>query len=383
MRLFGRRHTAPPPYTMELPVYSDDGGAFGGVRNRRVLIYWPHGFGDFVHLSHVVPLLEPSNEYFLTRFGDDFVHLYDEGERVRPLFSGSRALGDGSTFGASPHFGIDLDHPPDGAWRLDVPEPLKSRMLDRGIDAVLVCRYPEMTGRTPYPWQTKARYLASRIVSPQRLAATDFSLPLRSSLAFRAPAGVTERIEARLRDFVDAGARLYLVSSGGHTQVDKIWPEREVASFARELQRRDPLARIMTIDERTSAAIGRERGLAPTSTDLFADLDLPFAHVLVTLIRAAHAYVGVASGPLHAAIAMGGRPTIGIWLAHWPEYYDEPSAETLHLVGPMVYRRKLDRRIGAFTKANAGVLNYRIEAYRRHPPSSTDVLDALERFSAS
>ena len=48
------------PYTLEMPVYSDDGRAFGAVTNRRVLIYWPHGFGDFVHLSFVVPLLDPS-----------------------------------------------------------------------------------------------------------------------------------------------------------------------------------------------------------------------------------------------------------------------------------------------------------------------------------
>lgn len=367
------------PYTMEMPVCSDDGRAFGAVTNRRVLIYWPHGFGDFVHLSLVVPLLEPSNEYYLTRFGDDFVHLYDGGERVHPLFSGTRALGTGAELGARPHFGLDLDHPPDGMTRLDVPEPLRSRIEEHGIETMLVCRYPEMTGRTPYPWQTKARYLASRIVAPQRFASIDLSQPLRSSLAFRAPSKAAERIETRLREFVPFGARLYVLSAGGHTQSDKIWLESEVAAFASEVRRRDERARVVTVDERGSATIGRESGLAPTTTDLFGDLDLPFAPVLVTLVRAAHAYVGVASGPLHAAIAMGGRPTVGIWLAHWPEYYDEPSPEAIHLVGPAGYRRGLDRRVGARTKADAGVLPYRIEAFRTRPPTSTDALDALER----
>ncbi|MGC2129212.1 MAG: glycosyltransferase family 9 protein [Candidatus Aquilonibacter sp.] len=364
---------------IELPVYSDDGRRFGSVTNRRVLIYWPHGLGDFVHLSFVVPLLEPTNEYCLTRFGDDFVHLYEVGERVLPLFSGTREPGKGSALGARPHFGLDLDHPPDGITRLDVPEPLRSRIEEHGIEALLVCRYPEMTGRTPYPWQTKARYLASRIAAPQRLACTDLSQPLRSSLAFRAPLQAEQRIEARLREAIPTGARLYVLSAGGHTQVDKVWPEHEIAAFAREVRRRDSHARLVTVDERTSAVIGRESGIAPTTTDLFGDLELPFAHVLVTLVRAAHAYVGVASGPLHAAIAMGGRPTVGLWLAHWPEYYDEPSSEAIHLVGPEVYRRGLDRRIGARTKARAGVLPYRIEAFRDRPPTSADALDALER----
>ena len=364
---------------IELPVYSDDGRRFGALTNRRVLIYWPHGFGDFVHLSFVVPLLEPSNEYYLTRFGDDFVHLYDLGERAHPLFSGTRKLGDGSALGARPHFGLDLDHPPDGVAVLDVPEPLRSRILEQAIDTVLVCRYPEMTGRVPYPWHTKARYLASRIVAPERFAAVDLSLPLRSSLAFRAPADAASRIETRLRERVEPGTHCYVLSAGGHTQVDKIWSETEVVSFARDVRARDPRARVVTVDERTSRSIGRERGLAPTTTDLFGDLDLPFAHVLVTLIRAAHAYVGVASGPLHAAVAMGGRPTVGIWLSHWPEYYDEPTPEAIHLVGPAVYHKGLDRRLGARTKARAGVLPYRIEAFRTRAPSSDDALDALER----
>lgn len=367
------------PNALEMPVYSDDGRLFGAVTNRRVLIYWPHGFGDFVHLSLVVPLLEPTNEYYLTRFGDDFVHLYDCGERVLPIFSGLRAPGTGAELGARPHFGLDLDHPPDAVTRLDVPEPLRARIEQHGIDALLVCRYPEMTGRTPYPWHTKARYLASRIVAPHRFAGIDLSQPLRSSLAFRAPVESARAVEARLREAVPRGAKLYVLSAGGHTQVDKIWPESEIVGFAREVRRRDANARVVSVDERFSAAIGRERGLAPTTSDLFGDLDLPFAHVLVTLIGAADAYVGVASGPLHTAIAMGGRPTVGIWLSHWPEYYDEPSPGAIHLVGPQVYRRGLDRRIGALTKARAGVLPYRIEAFRSRPPTSSDALDALER----
>lgn len=366
-------------HTLELPVYSDDGRAFGSVTKRRVLIYWPHGFGDFVHLSFVVPLLEPSNAYFVTRFGDDFVHLYDEGERVRPLYSGTRVRGDGSALGSRPHFGLDLDHPPDGTTPLDVPEPLRSRILEHGIDALLVCRYPEMTGRTPYPFHTKARYLASRIVAPQRLAAIDLAQPLRSSLAFRAPAQSAALLEARLREVVEPGAHLYVLSAGGHTQVDKVWSEQEVVDFAREVRRRDARARVITVDERTSTTIGREHGLAPTTADLFANMDLPFAHAMVTLIRAAHAYVGVAAGPLHCAIAMGGRPTVGIWLAHWPEFYDEPTADAIHLVGPAVYRKKLDQRVGARSKARAGVLPYRIEAFREQSPTSADALDALER----
>ncbi len=362
-------------------VLGEKDGAFAAVRNSRVLIYWPHGFGDFVHLSYVIPLLEPSNEYFITRFGDDFVHLYDEGERVTPMYSGDRSIGNGSAFGVPAHFGLDMDKIANRVERIEIPEPLRSRIADAKIDLMLFSRYPEMTGRSPYPYHTKARFLASNLVEPARLAQFDLSKPLQSSLAFRAPADSVRRIEERLRNVVAPGEHLYMVSPGGHTQLRKIFPEEEVVTFAREIRRRDPLARIITVDERTSQAIGRERGLAPTTTDLFTDLGVPFAHVLVTLVRASHAYAGVASGPLHTALSVGDRPVVGIWLGHWPEYYDEPSPGAIHLVGPLVYREKLDRRLGARTKAEAGVLPYNIVPFRKRPPNALEVIEALESIS--
>ncbi len=362
-------------------VLGERDGAFATVRNSRVLIYWPHGFGDFVHLSYVIPLLEPSNEYFITRFGDDFVHLYDEGERVTPIYSGDPSIGNGSSFGAPSDFGLHMDTVANRMERVEIPEPLRSRIHDAKIDLMLFSRYPEMTGRTPYPYHTKARFLASNLVDPARLSQFDLSKPLQSSLAFRAPEDAVRRVEARLRDAVAPDEHLYLMSAGGHTQLRKVFPEDDVVAFAREIRRRDPRARVVTVDERTSDALGRERGLAPTTTDLFSDLGVPFAHVLVTLVRASHAYAGVASGPLHAALSIGGRPIVGIWLGHWPEYYDEPCADAVHLVGPLVYREKLDRRIAARSKAAAGVLPYAIVPFRKKPPGALDVIQALETIT--
>ena len=60
----------------------EDRGRFAALRDKRVLIYWPHGLGDWVHFGAVAPLLEPSNVYAITRFGDDYVALF-EGQRDR------------------------------------------------------------------------------------------------------------------------------------------------------------------------------------------------------------------------------------------------------------------------------------------------------------
>ena len=367
---------------MRLELFSDDRGSFRSVRNRRVLIFWPHGFGDFVHLSLITRLLEPSNRYFITRFGDDFVHLYDNDAVVEPLYSGVQAIGNGANCGIAPNFGLVFDRLARGMYDFDFPETMLSSVREAGIDSVLACRYPEITGRVPYPFHTKARYLAHQLIARERLRWNDLSKPLRSSLTFRAPGDAQATVEARLRDVVPTGDRLYLISPGGHTHGGKEIPDAVVEDFAKILRERDSCARIISIDERTSSQIGRNGGLAPTTADLFAGAGLPFAHVLLALLRVAHGLIGAAAGPLHCALAAGIAPVVGIWRSHWPEYYDEPSSNALHLVGPRVYRDRLDLRIGAITKRQAGVLPYSIREFRHREPTADDIVVALEELGA-
>src|SRR5215469_13125610 len=78
----------------------EDRGRFADLRDARVLVYWPHGLGDWVHLSTIAPLLERSNTYAITRFGDDYVSLMDGNRYFTPLYSGVRAPGDGAEQGA-------------------------------------------------------------------------------------------------------------------------------------------------------------------------------------------------------------------------------------------------------------------------------------------
>ncbi|MHB8147490.1 MAG: glycosyltransferase family 9 protein [Vulcanimicrobiaceae bacterium] len=372
MTLFGRRTTSPP--NLRLPVFDERGGAFAALRNRRVLIYWPHGFGDFVHLSYVVPMLEPSNQYYLTRFGDDFVHLYDEGSIVTPMFSGERSIGDGSAYGAR-HFGLDFRRLRNREEALYVPEPLLGRMRDERVDAMLYTDYPEHAGGTAYPYHTKARALAGALVASARLGTFDLSRPLRSSLGFDAPDEPRTAVLSRLRSFVEPGRPLYAIAPGGHTNAAKTLAAREVVELAGLLRKRDARARIITIDERPSLALGATDNLV-TTADLFGDLDVPFAHVLTTVIRASHAFIGVPSGPLHAALAIGERPIVGIWLAHFPDWYDEPCASAVALAGPELYRKRLDRRPASQRRPAA--LEHRIVAFRERAPRAKDVLEALE-----
>lgn len=347
--------------TVRMPVYDERRRRFAALRNERVLIYWPHGLGDFVHFGYVVPMLEPSNAYGITRFGDDFVHLYDGAIGITPVFSGVSAIGDGAAQGAR-HLGIEWKRIRNRPADVTLPPPLDSAVRDGGYTALLYTDYPEYEGRRAFPYHTKARALIRQLVDPARLKTIDMQSPLRTALTFDVPASSRVRIEARLAQAVDPSQHLYLIAPGGHTNAAKVWPMQHVAALQDRLPRHDPLARSIVIDEEP---LRRQ----------FGDLDVPFAHLLVTLIDRAHAFVGAAAGPLHAALAMRRSPVLGIWLAHHPDWYDEPWTGGLHLCGPLVCTRRYARRKATRTLPPAW--RARTIDFPKRVPDANDVIEAL------
>jgi hypothetical protein len=347
---------------MRLDVYDERAHRFARLRDRRVLVYWPHGFGDFVHFGYVASLLEPSNAYFITRFGDDFVHLYDGCDAVTPIFSGVQMIGDGSAQGAR-HLGIDWKRIRNRDSEVILPEPLHARVVEAKIDTILYTDYPEYEGRLPFPFHTKARALIRNLVDTQRLRTMDLCRSLHSALAFSAPSDVRSRIEERLRAFCAPGEHLYLLAPGGHTNLKKSWSEQEVRDFDTLLREYDARARLLILSEGELAR-------------LFGDLEAAFAHLLVTLVRSCRAFVGVAAGPLHAALAMRTAPVVGIWLAHHPDWYDEPYDGALHLLGPFVCKRHFDRRKATTTKPRE--MRAKAIGFPDRAPGARDALMALD-----
>jgi hypothetical protein len=49
-------------------------------------------------------------------------------------------------------------------------------------------------------------------------------------------------------------------------------------------------------------------------------------------------------------LARGGIPTIGLWIAHHPDWYDEPNPAAVHLVGRYVRDRGFEQRPATTTK---------------------------------
>lgn len=347
----------------------EDRGRFAALRDGRVLVYWPHGLGDWAHFGSVLPLLEPSNTYAIARFGDDYSALLEGTPGIAVLRSGVASPADGAESDA-PHLGLQLRKLNGGPASATLPRPFHAEVAAFAADTLLWTDYPETEGRTAYPFHTKARNLARLLVRPERLPSFDLSIPLANAIDFTAPTETQRRLDERLRAFAPPGSRICVVSRSGITAARKNWGDgSEVREFVRMLRSHDPRWRIISMDEDCEGA-----EIAGFRT-LFGTTNEPFARAYKALMARTDAFVGVPAGPLHLTMARGGIPTVGLWLSHHPDWYDEPNPVAMHVVGRAVRDRGFDRRPATTTKPPA--LRHRLHYVESSGISAENALEAL------
>jgi hypothetical protein len=346
----------------------EDGGRFAGLRESRVLIYWPHGLGDWTHLGAIGALLDPSNTYAVARFGDDYSSIMEGNPHIAPLSSGVRAPSNGAELDAM-HLGVELRRLRGGSVNIVLPPPLDAAVREFAPEVLLWTDYPETEGRTAYPFHTKARNLARLLVHKDRLASFDLSQPLPNSIEFAAPAQTQRRLDHRLSAFAPPGTRLGVLSRAGVTAARKNWGDgSEARSFVELMRRDDARWRFISMDDESL-------GDGVTGfRELFADLDEPFARLYKALAARTALFVGVPAGPLHVTMARGGIAVVGLWLAHHPDWYDEPSSTAIHLIGRYVRDRGFERRVATTTKPAS--LQHRMEYLDTRTIPGEAVVDA-------
>jgi hypothetical protein len=348
----------------------EDRGRFAGVRDARVVFYWPHGLGDWVHLGVLAPLLEPSNEYAVTRSGDDYVAMLEGQTLLRPLYSGILAPSD-RVDGEPPHWGLRLSSLRGGPATAQLAQAHAETVRGFAADALLWTDYPETEGRSAFPYHTKMRALARVLVTPQRLQQFDLSQPLTNALNFSAPAGVLANVERRLREFAPPGTRIAILSRAGVTARRKNWSASQAERFVRELRARDSRWRVVSMD-------GDEFDGTAGFRQLFGGDGVPFATTFKALLQRSELLVGVPAGPFHVAMASNSLAVVGVWRAHHPDWYDEPNDRAIHLAGKIVTDRGFQRR--AATVSKPASLRHRVAYFDTEEVPAEAVLAAISQL---
>jgi hypothetical protein len=382
----------------EARVVTHDHGDFSSVTGSNVLIYLPHGFGDWVQFAAVLPFLDPSNRYYMTRFGDDTCAVMEGCDYALPLYGGSSIQPSNLP---RLHFGLDYAEVDGTVKTLEMPLSLQRQCQRLEIDTVYWTDLPDPWGEIPVPYQTKARYQLPYIVSSERLAQFDLSKPLKNPISFDVSPWLTRWVESRLTTYGRFGERkLCLITRNGYTTIGKNWgylyrdevpgkPLREgeeCRDFMRLLLHQDPRWMFLVMEDKLYQGEDTVRDPELNSysyAEIFGQIGgqtPPFGLVLKALTNFASLSVGIPSGPYHLSMIKEGLPTIGLWTEQLPCWYDEPKAESLHLIGRYVHDRGIDQRPGC--NLNTSGLSFRARRLDTRRIPGEDVFEAaLELLS--
>lgn len=342
-------------------VFTHDRGGFSSLRDENVLMYWPHGFGDLVGLGYVLPLLEPTNKFWITRFGDDYLSLMDGSAYITPAFAGGPPAvhaGDGQSVMVR-HLGVSYDSINGEEQKVQLPESVFEVCRRNKIDTLLWTSFPETFGRRPFPYHSKARNLARHIAPRSSYPVLESNIPLINGVSFSVAPWLSAWVEARLRNVAGLGHRkLCIIARNGYTSTGKNWGHRwredlplqkrrqgeECRDFMRLLLKKDRRWLFLSMEDRAYEGDHTLRSSdlhCYTYADLFGSVHagtIPFGLILKTIVNFASLSIGVPTGPFHLTMAKRDLPTVGVWIEHSPTWYDEPKDCALHLVGSEVVR---------------------------------------------
>ena len=380
--------------------YRNGDGKFATLSNANVLIYWPHGVGDWVFLSYVLPLLEPTNRYWITRFGDDTVSLMEGNEWATPLYVGIQTphCHDGGSFGVR-HFGLDLQEADSSEKEFLFPIPLYEACVRNKIDAVLQTSFPEVHGTVGFPFHTKGRNILRELASEDCYRHFSLSRSLKTTINFDVGQLMARWIEARLKAYLGLGERrLCVIGRTGYTATGKNWGHRwreempegkriegeECRDFIQLMTKKDPKWSFLVMEDGLFVGDDTVRNVelnAFSYAELFGEVgsgSIPFGLVMKALVNFADLVVGVPAGPLHLAMAKSDLPTVGIWTEHFPSWYDEPKNASIHLVSKNVVEQNLDARTGSFVEKED--LRFRLIHAETRVVEGEQVLNAVEQL---
>ena len=173
----------------------------------------------------------------------------------------------------------------------------------------------------------------------------DLAAPLRNAIDFRAPSATQQRIDERLARFAQPAGRLGVISRSGITAARKNWGDGSEARAFVAAMRRASKRLAVHIDGRRRSR--RRRCRIPLA------LRRPRRALCATLQGAYTTRRSVRRHPRRPVTlhdGRGGIPTVGLWIAHHPDWYDEPNPDAIHLIGRYVRDQAFERRPATTTK---------------------------------
>ncbi len=335
-------------------------------RNENLLIYWPHGLGDWVFLGFILNHADKSNNYFVTRFGDDYVSILDgAAENIHPIYI---------TEGINHSHGADQGIPNFNFYEnktIIFPKNLASICKENSI-RYGAYGFSETFGYSAFPFHTKARNQLRNFMDENDPA---LKKPLHNCISLEIPNFFEKKLDAIMENELDISRKrkLCLINRTGHTLIEKNWgysfreetktgrEAEEPRGFIKNLKAHDDKWYFISFEDR---ALEGDHSLKSKEYDSFSYFEIfknkriPFSFVLKYLLKRCELFVGVPSGPYEVSLLFDNYPNIAIWLNCFPSWYDEPKNDCTYIMGKDVFNRRLDELHGSFLQREGIVFNH-------------------------
>ena len=322
---------------------------FFSLRGENVLVYWPHGIGDWVFLGLVLGLADKSNHYYVVRFGEDHLPIFENApDNIHTVCVSEKP--------SPPHGCVNFP----GIWQpgwsslgtvdVSLPPSLHDLCVSKNINHV-ICDFPEVYNSGTYPFHTKARNQLRHFMNPEDPV---LKAPIKNNcVSYDIPVDVEQRLEAYFRNETgyDKSKKLCLISRIGDSHIEKNWGHMHREETETQQESEEPMEFISLLkkDDPNWMFVSFERDkftyphtLKSEDNDCFASYDIfgskkvLFIHVLKFLLKRCDLFVGVPTGLTMMASLSEDFPSISIWLGLFPSWYEEPKQNCTYMLNKTV-----------------------------------------------
>jgi len=306
---------------------------FFNLKNENVLIYWPHGLGDWVYLGYILNYADESNNYYVTRYGDDYVSVFDacDKKNVKPLYFLNGFDPNNGRSISNENFQKDRNDNSD-FQNLTFPSSIYHLLEEKNIINACFHALPERHGDWAFPFHTKARQQFKCFMDPSNPI---LHKPLLNIINFEIPNFFKEIISANLlnNSTISRSSKLCLINHIGASDGQKNWPATEALKFINSLKEIDGSWKFISfLKSKHKESLHFPDLGCFDFYKIFDNLNVPFSFVLKYLLIQCSLFVGIHSGPYALSVLCENHPTILICKNSLPSWYDEPKKNSVSVI---------------------------------------------------
>ena len=344
--------------------------------NENVLIYFPHGLGDWVMYNTVTPLLNTNNNIFMTGYGDNYTSVLDN-SNVKPVYCGvNNVYLQGAEFPPLPDY-INPDEDITRGIKKFLPASIANFCEKNNIKHFY--HEPFFESGEKFPYNSKARYhfkYFNHMLDENERNILNFKL--KNAISTNDNHSCTNMIRSRLQVTTNYNnnSKLIIISRYGITSVGKNWGHLyRTEKYPYEGDEAREFIDLCYKKNKNCIFISMEHGqfdgkntLADHSKNCYSSFELfggfatkdsiPYAIFLKSLFTLADIHIGCPTGPLGLSLLYDNVRTVGLYCELMPSWYFEPGNNNINIVSSNNINARLqDQR----TFNIDGTLNYNIK----------------------